>query len=159
MPWTQVNIGLLTLANEEATEASKATCIYNWFYLKTCTIYNTLNILPSGIWIQSKEIEGSRIAGFDCVLLLCYPGCKCSDSLVYFLSKSSRLFQCTWRLLPLWKKWYWSRVRSKWIWELHKSSTGYYRQYSCWNLPSSQSCVCDSYCWLKGFEAEMCSLL
>ena len=101
------------------------TCIYNWFCLKTRTIYDRLNILPSGIWIQSKEFQfkGAELRVFDCVLLLCYPGCKHSDSLLYFLSKSSRSFQCTWHLLPLLKKWYWSIMRSKQIWELHKSST------------------------------------
>jgi len=59
------------------------------------TIVFTFEILSSGVWIQSKEIKGSRIADFDCVLLLCYPGYRWSDIHHCFLSKPSRLFQCT----------------------------------------------------------------
>jgi len=44
-------------------------------YLKVTIIF-MFDILSSGVWIQSKEIKGSRIADFDCVLLLCFPGYK-----------------------------------------------------------------------------------
>jgi len=63
-------------------------------YMKMSIIF-AIEILSSGVWIQSKEIKGSRIADFDCVLLLCYPGYKWSDIHHCFLSKPSRFFQCT----------------------------------------------------------------
>jgi len=63
-------------------------------YLKMTIIF-MLEILSSDVWIQSEEIKGSRIANFDCVLLLFCPGYKCSDNHHCFLSKPSRFFRCT----------------------------------------------------------------
>ena len=70
----------------------------------------SLNFPILGVWIQVTEIQRSRIADLDCILLLCHSGYSCFDSLQCYFSQASRVLQCTWCLLPLWERGYWKQV-------------------------------------------------
>jgi len=62
------------LKQSNASEIGEGTftCIYNWFCLKTYTIYNTLNILPSGIWIQSFNLKRPKGAELRVLIVFSY---------------------------------------------------------------------------------------